>query len=360
MGSQKNKQDSRERLTRRVAHDINNALTGTFGHLQSLALQFGEGSKEKHKIEKALTGLMHISSLVRDLEDPNTKTPEKTSRCSLDSTLKNTCELFEGVARSGITFQWSADTPAILYGEPQKIQRAVMNLLINAQEAIPEKGTITVSVKLDSDRAHITVSDNGSGISKEDVKNIFKEGYSTKQKKTRSGFGLSNVKEIMDELGGEVTVNSEQRSGSTFTLTFPIITTKQSNSKKQGSVLIVDDSQIALEALSTYLTEVGFDVRAFDNWDESVTWFETNSKSTDLVFLDMQLGTTSATELFPIFRTISEQVPIVISSGEHNAEINELLDKGALHFFKKPFDYNDAAQKISTLLGRPPAQPEKK
>jgi signal transduction histidine kinase len=148
----------------------------------------------------------------------------KLEEVDLVSIVQRACELFEAIAEeNSVTIVADLPENCLLYGEARKFQRMVANLLDNALKFTPPEGTVTVSLKADKGQVVISVSDNGIGISEDDLPHVFKRFYRCDNSRAQrgTGLGLSLVKAIAGSLGGSVSATSNLGKGSTFTVTLP-------------------------------------------------------------------------------------------------------------------------------------------
>jgi heavy metal sensor kinase len=211
-----------------IAHDLRSPLARIRGVAEMAVTT--SGTEEEHK---AMAGsmleecdrLLGMINAMLDIAEAESGVGEtKLEEVDLVSIVQRACELFEAIAEeNSVTIVADLPENCLLYGEARKFQRMVANLLDNALKFTPPEGTVTVSLKADKGQVVISVSDNGIGISEDDLPHVFKRFYRCDNSRAQrgTGLGLSLVKAIAGSLGGSVSATSNLGKGSTFTVTLP-------------------------------------------------------------------------------------------------------------------------------------------
>lgn len=222
----KTQRDLRERMLGDLAHEINTPLT--LMKMEVYALQ--ENMQNPIEAAKNLDiEIDAVTELVQDivfLASKGEHRQQLKESVNLNTLAQETVERFETLAGDQLTITYKANEQTLhINAVPDMVQRAIGNLLTNAIRHTPDSGTITVSTQLTENTAQVIVQDNGSGIPPDDLPHIFESFYRVDYARHRDiggrGLGLSIVKQIMHDHGGDVTVESTLDEGSTFTLTFP-------------------------------------------------------------------------------------------------------------------------------------------
>jgi len=212
------------RLASGVAHEINNPLNGIKNCLFSIKRENEISSMSEKYIELAEEGLNNIESVVRKLLGFARKQSDEKVDINLNTEISKVLELLNyRLNKDDILLQLKLDKnlPDIL-GDALLIQEVLMNLLLNAYDAIQNKGIISIETKYDRDFVKLTIKDNGSGISEKDLDKIFEPFFSTKEQGKGTGLGLSVVVSIVQSLNGEISVKSENNKGTEFLIVFPV------------------------------------------------------------------------------------------------------------------------------------------
>ena len=381
---QSQKMEAIGHLSGGIAHDFNNILTGVMGYIVLAAEKSEQYNDEK--IAKYLTRALRSGQKARDLiqqmltfsrgqrgePKPMVLTPVvKESIKLLESTLPSTIEI-----KTDCDYQ----LPQVNV-DPVHIEQIIMNLCINARDAMQSNGQLSVSVKqrhcsncicsscqqnIEGNYVELVVSDTGIGIPKDQIGRIFEPFYSTKEVGKGSGMGLSTVHGIVHEYGGHIGVESDPGHGTSFHIFLPPIEhevssrsdemedqTHSNNSKKalHGRVLLVDDELSVSEFMEDMLENWGIDVYTFNSSLEAKDFVEANPDAFDLIILDQTMPKLTGIELARHIVGVNPQVPIVLYTG-YSEEISssdiEILGIQAL--VKKPIDVDEFYQLTKSIL----------
>jgi len=212
------------KLAAGVAHELNNPLTGILSFSEDLLEDFPETSEAREDIQIIMREALRCRQIVRDLLDYSRQGKTNRKVIPIESVIRRAIKFVEKQAAfHDIQFEVHIDDMhPFIYADQNQLQQVLLNLIINARDAMDGKGTITVSVKpwRDKDGIHISVVDNGCGIETENLKQIFEPFYSTKGDRG-NGLGLAAVRSIIQEHGGAVTADSKSGEGSTFSIYLP-------------------------------------------------------------------------------------------------------------------------------------------
>ena len=217
-------------LSANVAHELNNPLQGiiTYSHLLLEENTFSEDAKES--ISKIVVQANRCRDIIRGLLDfSRHKTPDKTL-CSVNNLLRGCISLVEKQAafhNIKVTMELDEQLPMVIL-DPSQIERVFLNLIINAADAMNGNGELTLSTRLNSTKTFIEISvqDTGHGISEENMEKIFDPFFTTKETGHGVGLGLAISYGIVKDHNGNISVESEEGKGTTFTVSFPLTKTK--------------------------------------------------------------------------------------------------------------------------------------
>ena len=211
-----------------IAHQIRNPLAGIRSTVQGLLRKFSPGAKERDRLQRVLAEIDRVNGLIKSLLDFARPKARASEGLELGALLEDVLELagpaLEG-ARITTKREWGL-AGARLRGDRQRLQEALLNLLLNAAEAMPRGGTLTVRVRVDRGGVNgpagveIEVSDTGPGIPPERAERIFQPFYTTKPGGT--GLGLAVVRQVVEQHGGSVAVRSVPGQGATFVIRLPL------------------------------------------------------------------------------------------------------------------------------------------
>jgi signal transduction histidine kinase len=211
-------------LAAQLAHEIGTPLSSVSGHLQLALLQRDLPAGLRERLDVATREIGRIGRIVRDYLDSTRSLEPEKKVTSLSRVLAEAVEVTRGVDVTGRSMAIDTrieDDPADFVTDPGLLRQIVINLLSNALDAIESGGRVTLSTKSDPSEIRITVSDDGLGISPEDLRRIFEPFYTTKGRGKGTGLGLAICRELTAALGGSISVESTPGRGSTFTLRVP-------------------------------------------------------------------------------------------------------------------------------------------
>lgn len=347
-----------------VAHDLNNMLGPLVGYSDLLLLRLPEDSPYRRQIEKIGRSAKDAADVIQDLLTLARRGRYEMEPLSLNSVVMNYLEspactnLQQVKPEISLDIHLDDDIPNI-HGSAPHLAKVVMNLIVNAYDAISGPGEINVTTErtpydsLPSEQVDIApgeyiclrVADSGSGISEEDLERIFEPYYSKKKLGTSgSGLGLSVVYGIVKDHCGYYDIASEVGRGTEFRLYFPTTKERISEDDEQGdiasrgeTVLIVDDSPDQREMAVTILETLGYRVESVPCGEDAIELLK--NKSYDLLLLDMIMenGLDGLDTYREIVKFRPGQKAIVVSGYSQTERVQELLSLGAGRFVRKPY-----------------------
>lgn len=364
------------RMAGGIAHDFNNILAGIVGYTTLLKEGCQSQSTVSADLESIERLVMRGAELSRALLIYSRR--GKYTRAKLD--INDLVDEVGGVIRRTMIkdiemkVRLAPDLPEII-ADRGHIYQAVMNLSLNAIEAMPEGGVLTITTLINSpvgtgyksllspysgSYVAVTVSDNGLGMDNETRKFIFEPFFTTKVRQPGKGLGLSMVAGIAGRHGGSIEVESEPGQGSTFTLFLPfgeetpaVISVPPPAETVQGAILIVDDEEDFRSTLSRWLEGHGFGVLSAAGGEEALKYLKEKKEEISLVLLDMVMEGMGGAETFQAMRKIVPDLAVIIcSGGPLDDGCKKMLDEGARDFIQKPFKYEIVEDKIREYISR--------
>ena len=215
------------RLTSQIAHELNNPLYGIMNTLELLKTEVSPQSKRRKVLEMALSETVRLSELLRKMLSFSRPDQEERQAVDLNTVLDEILLLHEKQLQENdikIKTSFAEELPPILASKNQ-LRQVFLNMVANARDAMPEGGTLSVNTASDSETVKIEIGDTGTGIKEEHLKRIFESFFTTKESVKGVGLGLSVCYGFVKEHGGDIQVRSEVGSGTTFTITFPLLET---------------------------------------------------------------------------------------------------------------------------------------
>jgi signal transduction histidine kinase/CheY-like chemotaxis protein len=364
-------------LTGGIAHDFNNILMVIQGNLELLSFMMDEESKEYKKIETALTACTRGSALTKRLlafARQKTLNPEVFD-------IKTYMENFSHILQPtlGESIENSVEIAPILAKikvDPNQLESALLNLIINARDAMGQVGKLKIKVdNISSEQTkpmkkdkvpfgsyvRISINDSGSGIPPEVMKHIFDPFFTTKPPNKGTGLGLSMVKSFVEQSQGYITLSSDVGVGTTIDLYFPTFTreeeqaledraaTKKDFLKGGETILVTEDEEEVRATAVEFLKTLGYTVLEAENGDEGYKILR-KSKKIDFLFTDVVMpGSLSGATLGEKAKKLYPHIKILYTSGYPEKV------KGNGHILSpliiKPYKLIELAVTIKNLLG---------
>ncbi|MBZ0179231.1 MAG: PAS domain S-box protein [Melioribacteraceae bacterium] len=207
-----------------VAHEINNPLDGIQNCIRAVMSNSGNHKLMEDYLPLALEGLFKIEIVVKRLLDYARPHSKEKIIVDLNELIYNSLELTKfRIKKKKIDMRLNLnDEPIYIYGEPHYLGQVFVNLIMNSYDAVENEGNITISTERIDDQIEISLSDNGQGISEENLSKIFDPFFTTKQKDNGTGLGLYLSYNVIKEHGGEISVESKVNQGTKFKISFPV------------------------------------------------------------------------------------------------------------------------------------------
>jgi len=374
---QAQKMESIGQLAGGVAHDFNNLLTPIFGYSELLKLDLGGNQAALAKTGHILKAAEKAKELVQQLLTFSRKQPLDMKTVDLGQVVSG----FQGILRRTIreSIEIRLRLPEERYGiraDRNKIEQVIMNLAINAQDAIADCGVITIEtapVLLDDEYARqhtevtpgsylmLAVTDDGAGMDQTTRQRIFEPFFTTKGVGKGTGLGLATVYGIVRQHGGNLWVYSEPGVGTTFKCFFPLVDQVPESEpalapdgvRLEGgrrTVLLVEDNAMVRGFVAELLTRQGFKVLVARDPRQALRL--SADSGFDLLITDVVMPYMTGLELY---RKLSEHRPelkVLYMSGYTDQVIGRhaLVDEGE-NFIQKPFAINEFARRVAALLG---------
>ena len=361
-----------------VAHDFNNQLGGIMGFAEMLSEGLADPTLQGYAT-KIMSAATRAAELTRQLLAFSRKGKYLSVAMDVHQVITEVVELLQRSIdkRIEITQQLDA-TPATVLGDPSQLQNAILNLGLNARDAMPAGGVLRFatgvvsftetlpSEELEPGRyLQISVTDTGIGMDASIMKRLFEPFFTTKDLGKGTGLGLASAYGTVKNHGGTIRVVSAPGRGSTFDVYLPIyeVQTPPESAPaagrgvpatNRGRILMVDDEAVILEIGQAMLHKQGYDVLTSQEAQEALALYRREWRNLDVVILDMVMPRLGARELFLAMRAINPQIKAVLSSGfTIDGEAQAILDLGVLGFIQKPFRMVDLLHKVAEVL--PPA-----
>jgi PAS domain S-box-containing protein len=381
---QSQKMEAVGQLTGGIAHDFNNLLGIIIGNLDLLDRLVSDNPAAMKRIQTAQKAATRGAEITRRLLVFSRNEELKPSVIRMGDSIQNMIELAAGAlgAEIRITTQVDASMPPI-FVDPAGLESALLNLVVNARDAMPRGGSIVVTsharylieghpVVLAGDLqagryACVSVSDTGHGMSKETLERAFEPFFTTKPRNKGTGLGLAMVYGFVKQSGGTVRVYSEMGHGTTVSFYLPLAdgpgpqlpaaAGMPQQAKLAGTVLVVDDEPDLLEIALAYLADMGYTaLQAKDGMSALEMIAQRND--IDLLVTDIVMpGGLNGLDLVQEVRALRPDIKIIYSSGFPAKVLEEksmpLVDGPLLH---KPYQRSEFAAMIRSVLAASPVE----
>lgn len=358
-----------------LAHDFNNILSGIIGYItliRSRVARDGEARADLDTMEKlAWRG----SDLTNSLLAFARKSEYHPGVFDVNTVIEEVLKVVGRTAGRRVKIETVLD-PKLLHvrGDKGQCHQVIMNLCLNACDAMPEGGTLSIRTSAASPdeeflRTHprmrkgrhirISVADTGMGMGKETLDRIFEPFFTTKPVGRGRGLGLAMVNGIVDRHGGGIAVESALGRGTTFHVFLPA--TEEAEKKEAArpagvlrgneTLLVVDDEAMFRRITGRIMGGLGYTVLEATSGEQALALLRAGEKQADLVLLDMVMPNTGGAETFAMIKREFPDLPVIICTGfSIDYQCQKALDEGARDFIQKPFDPNALALKIRAVL----------
>lgn len=363
-----------------IAHDFNNVLTGVLGHVAYLKHKvepYGDAQESLLAIEDgALRGSELVKQILSFSRLDSTESPRPVD---IRAACRGVVTLLKSAIPSRIAVSLrTSDLAHRVVATEAQINQILINLIINARDAIDGEGSIEVGVDgivpvadvISVDRGELVserylclqVVDSGTGISPETQKRIFEPYFSTKQR-SGTGLGLSTVCEIVRELGGGIEVRSKEGAGSSFLVYLPLYESDGDDAGatigipnlRRGNgqhILVIDDEDAVRNVLSLSLKHLGYRVDVASSGAEGLAKIADAGGGYDLVMLDVLMPEMSGDQVFYKLREEHTPIPVLLMSGFSSEHIVErMIQDGAAGFIRKPFSIEPLSKRVREIVG---------
>jgi two-component system cell cycle sensor histidine kinase/response regulator CckA len=370
--------DSIGNLAGGIAHDFNNILTAILGSASIMKRKVKDDARWLKYVELIETTSRRGAAITRQLLTFARKTNPHVQPVDVNSVIEQTLHLFEATTPRSVHVKTAlSEEPLIVNADEGQLQQAVLNLCLNARDAMPNGGILVINsraVSVDPVRAKdfpdaapgeyvmISVADSGVGIPNETLSKIYEPFFTTKEPGKGTGLGLSVVYGVVRSHNGHITVNSEVNSGTLFTIYLPrILNTRPPRASSSSAqrdlvggterILLVEDEISIGEVGSEMLSELGYAIDTAANGREAIRKIAEAATPFDLIILDMNMPRMGGRETFLHVREMFPRQKILVCSGYHAT----MLDDGKFAsmvdgFLQKPYEIGDIAERIRSIL----------
>jgi PAS domain S-box-containing protein len=364
------------RLAGGIAHDFNNLLSVLMGTAEQLVPAVKDDPSAQGLVNRILDVAERSRRLTGQLLVFGRQMPFRPGIVNWNRVVDELAPLLSSIVGKNISTELVTPEDEIwVFGDRSQLDQVVLNLVINARQAMPEGGTLTVKSRLAipprpvrsanphlAEEPHLvfTVQDTGCGIAPEVQELIFDPFYTTKPDGT--GLGLSTTYAIVQHMGGAVSVASQPGQGATFDIYLPLAETppdagletddrraQEVTTALSGTVLVVDDEPDLLEIIAAQIGNLGLDVCVASSGEEALDLIRQMSSPPDLLLSDVVLPGMSGPALLTQARAVFPDLPALFMSG-FPGKVHGVEDMGDTPLLRKPFRKAELAREVRRIL----------
>jgi nitrogen-specific signal transduction histidine kinase/ActR/RegA family two-component response regulator len=360
-----------------MVHNFKNVMTSIMGYSSLMKTMVGGDAKLNRYLNIIETSCARAADLSKEVLNAGKKQDTSKSLLNINTLVERSVVLFEECMDKRFTVEKDLDA-SLSFAEvnESQIEQVLLNLLINARDAMPDGGKIflkTQNLYLNYEACknyqnvtggnfvEIVVKDTGSGIHKDIQRNIFNPFFTTKEEDKGTGLGLATVERIVKSHRGFVEVFSKYGEGATFKIYLPaaknsVITSQDTathKEKRSGSetILAVDDENIIIRTITESLGSLGYHVISASDGCEAVKLFVENKSKIDLIILDLMMPAMNGYEAFKEIKAMDPCSKIILCTGYvADDSVQEMLNNGVKGLLKKPYRIEDLSRAVRLVL----------
>jgi PAS domain S-box-containing protein len=359
-----------------IAHDFNNILSAVFGYAELALLHLADKEKATHDVGEILTATRRAQELVQRILTSSRQTEQARHPLRPKPIVREALKLLRASLPTTIDIRKNITSDSTILADATEVHQIIVNLCTNARYAMKEQGGVLEVSLHDADvderfaghhpgikagrHVVLTVSDTGGGIPPTIVERIFDPFFTTKPQGEGTGLGLSVVHGIVKSMGGTLTVASQPGKGTTFTLYLP--TSEEATQESDDTaaeditggtekILFIDDEEMLIRSGQEMLEALGYSVTGFTRSDDALEAFLPNPLAFDAVITDYTMPRITGYELAKIIRGVRNDIPIILSSGYMDEDVEmKIKEAGISAFVKKPYIRRDMAAALRRVL----------
>lgn len=363
------------RLAGGIAHDFNNFLAVIMLHVDMLNRKLPPDSPLRYRIDEIKQVTTSAAEMVRQLLAFSRKQPMQPRPVVLNQIVKQVIKILRPLIGEDVEVRLDLDVDlGVCFVDPNQITQVLMNLAVNAKDAMPKGGIINIgtsNVLLDKETprhkaqprgyyVQLIVSDNGSGIDPTIHERIFEPFFTTKEMGKGTGLGLSTVYGIVKQSDGFIWVNSQMSMGASFKIQFPrvdqpqeVIRQEDNISIPRGSetILLVEDEEQIRRVVVEVLNTLGYQVFEASNGIQAIQLAELFKERIDLLLTDVVMPRMNGRDLADKIKAIHQETAVLFMSGYTDDIIaNHRVLEENFHFLSKPFSRQALAIKVRQAI----------
>ncbi len=363
-----------------IAHDFNNQLGSILGYADMVREEVGDNPTLARYVDNILISVRRSADLTAQLLAFSRQGKYQDIIVDIHNVIHEVVSMLQhSIDKRIVIKQHLNANPPATTGDPTQLQNAILNLALNARDAMPRGGDLIFSTDVvqvdksykknsafkvtEGSYIQICVTDTGTGMDKKTQKHAFEPFYTTKEQGKGTGMGLAAVYGTVKNHNGFVNIYSEPGKGSTFKVYLPLAESETSHSEVKGisapaktgagHILLVEDDEMLRDAATAMIEALGYEVTVCADGKDAVTFYKKSWEKVDLVLLDMVMPVMDGRDTFIAMRKINPEIVALLSSGYSlNGEAKSILEEGVKGFIQKPYRKSELAEKIAELFGK--------
>lgn len=365
---QSQKMEAVGQLAGGIAHDFNNILQAIRGFSEILIAKFDQQSAEYQNTVEIRKATRRAAELTRQLLAFSRKQPIDRKRVNINVIIQDADALLQMLLTNRIRCELDlAPDLHDIFADRSQIMQIIMNLAVNARDAMPDGGTLTLKTENitftqkehaeqndKKDYICLTISDTGYGMDQDVQEHLFEPFFTTKAVGKGTGLGLAAVYGIVEQNKGWIHVCSAKDQGSTFKTYLPAFTAGsdvEDQPEQHEQILLVEDDADTRNMVVHVLKKAGYQVMVAKSAEEALTLFDRHRENISMLFTDISLPGQDGIELADLLRTKKQNLPVLLYSGYRDPrELWDVFDKKQYHFIKKPFSITHLLASICKTL----------
>ncbi len=360
-----------------IAHDFNNQLTGVLGYAEMLVLRL-EDKKLTAYAQNIIESANRSAALIEQLLAFGRKGKYLCVPVAIEQIVGEVTSLLERSIDKRIEIHQNLhDGTTRVLGDPNQLQSALLNIALNARDAMPDGGKLSFEIepfKPSPDWTHakiyaerqteveylrVSIADTGCGMDAEVMSRIFEPFFTTKEMGKGTGMGLASVYGTMTNHNGHIDVESSIGKGTTFHLYLPLATSDLQRDQPKfctlitgkARILLVDDERIVRGVAAEMLQSLGYQVYECEDGQQAVEYYRQAWREVDLVILDMIMPVMDGRDTFIAMQQINPDVRVILCSGYSlDDRVHSILEEGKIGFVGKPFTVRELSERVDEFL----------
>ncbi|RMF72820.1 MAG: response regulator [Planctomycetota bacterium] len=364
---QSQKMEALGQLAGGVAHDMNNLLTAIFGYIEIAKTYFPASHPALESLEHVEQASRQASGVMRSLLTFSRKTAAEKKRVDMARVVRDCTKLLRRMVSASIDLSCDAPTDESIwvFADEMQMQQVILNLAINARDALPDGGRLEISVRAEPHGAKtgdvvclLVVRDNGRGIAPAVAERVFEPFFTTKPAGKGTGLGLSIVHGIVSDHGGAIRIDSQPERGTTVTVRLPLAGEERGSQPESETdaprgrnelILVAEDHPYVRQIMCSALRSLGYRVIEASDGEELLAQVQQRGDEVDLLVADLDLPRRSGFECIREVRTTRPRLPIIATTGATGLDISRAGLENTL-LLRKPFKPHELAHRIHATL----------